>query len=61
MFSKVFTAALMGIDAHLIEVETHMEGNVPAYNLVGLPDNAVRESRERVISAIKNSGYRFIP
>ncbi len=61
MFSKVFTAALIGIDAHLIEVETHMEGNVPAYNLVGLPDNAVRESRERVISAIKNSGYRFIP
>jgi len=36
MFSKVYTAALMGINVHLIEVETHMEGNVPAYNLVGL-------------------------
>ena len=61
MFSKVYTAALMGIDAHLIEVETHMEGNVPSYSLVGLPDNAVRESRDRINSAIKNSGFRYLP
>jgi magnesium chelatase family protein len=60
MISKVFTAALMGIDAYPIEVETHIEGNVPFFGIVGLPDNAVRESRERVVSAIKNSGYRFV-
>ena len=59
MLSKVLTAAVHGIDAHPVEVETHMEGNVAGYNMVGLPDNAVRESRERVISAIKNSGFRF--
>jgi len=60
MISKVFTAALMGIDAYPVEVETHIEGNVPFFSIVGLPDNAVKESRERVVSAIKNSGFRFI-
>lgn len=59
MISKVFTAALMGIDAYKIEVETHTEGNTPYFGIVGLPDIAVRESRERVISAIKNSAYKF--
>jgi len=59
MLSKVRCAALHGIDAYIVEVETHMEGNVPYFGMVGLPDNAVRESRERVISAIKNSGYYF--
>ncbi|MCB0280983.1 MAG: YifB family Mg chelatase-like AAA ATPase [Calditrichaeota bacterium] len=60
MISKVYTAALMGIDAYQIEVETHTEGNVPYFGIVGLPDNAVKESRERVVSAIKNSGYKFV-
>jgi len=50
----------MGIDAYLVEVETHTEGNVPYFGIVGLPDNAVKESRERVVAAIKNSGYRFV-
>jgi len=59
MISKVYTAALMGIDAYRVEVETHTEGNVPFFGIVGLPDIAVKESRERVIAAIKNSGYRF--
>lgn len=59
MISKVYTAALMGIDAYKVEVETHTEGNVPYFGIVGLPDNAVKESRERVISAIKNSGFKF--
>jgi magnesium chelatase family protein len=49
----------MGIDAYQVEVEIHAEGNVPYFCIVGLPDNAVKESRERVISAIKNSGYKF--
>ena len=59
MLSKVQSAAVHGIDAYSIEVETHLEGNVAFFGIVGLPDNAVKESRERVISAIKNSGYRF--
>lgn len=59
MISKVYTAALMGIDAYTVEVETHIEGNVPFFGIVGLPDNAVRESRERVAAAGKNSGYDF--
>jgi magnesium chelatase family protein len=60
MISKVYTAALMGIDAYKVEVETHAEGNVPFFTIVGLPDNAIKESRERVVSAIKNSGYKFV-
>ena len=59
MLSVVKSAAVYGIDAFPVEVETHMEGNIPSFQLVGLPDNAVRESRERVISAIKNSGFAF--
>ncbi len=60
MISRVYSAALMGIDAYPVEVETHMEGNVPYFGIVGLPDNAVKESRERVVAAIKNSGYEFV-
>ena len=59
MLSKVLSAAVCGIDAYIVEIETHMEGNVPYFNIVGLPDNAIRESRERVIAAMKNSGYHF--
>ncbi len=59
MLSKVHSSAIHGIDAHLVDVETHMEGNVPSFGIVGLPDNTVRESRERVISAIKNCGFDF--
>ena len=43
----------------LVEVETHVEKQIPGFIIVGLPDNAVRESRERVIAAIKNSGYKI--
>ena len=59
MISKVFSSATYGIDAFLVEVETHSEKQVPAFTIVGLPDNAVKESRERVLAAIKNSGYAF--
>ena len=56
MFSKVFSGATFGIDAYLVEVETHAEKQLPGITIVGLPDNAVKESKERVIAAIKNSG-----
>lgn len=59
MFAKVYSAATYGIDAIIVEVETHLESQVPAFAIVGLPDSAVKESRERVIAAIKNSGYQF--
>ncbi len=49
----------MGIDAYLVEVETDLFPVLPAFAIVGLPDNAVKESKERVQSAIKNSGYLF--
>ena len=59
MLSKIFTSATYGIDAFLIEVETNVEKNVPNFTIVGLPDNAVKESKERVITAIKNCGFEF--
>jgi magnesium chelatase family protein len=59
MLSKIKSGAVQGIDAYIMEIETHMEGNVPSFSIVGLPDNAVRESRERVIAAIKNTGFLF--
>ncbi len=59
MISKVFSSATHGIDAYIVEIETNNEKHVPAFVVVGLPDNAVKESRERVMSAIKNSGFKF--
>jgi magnesium chelatase family protein len=59
MLSKVLSSATYGIEAYLVEVEAHVEKQVPGFIIVGLPDNAVKESRERVIAAIKNSGIDF--
>jgi len=59
MLSKIFSSATFGIDAFSVEVETHTERGIPGFIIVGLPDNAVKESRERVIAAIKNSGFEF--
>ena len=59
MFSKVLSGATFGIDAFLVEVETHSEKQIPSITIVGLPDNAVKESRERVTAAIKNSGIEL--
>lgn len=50
-----------GIDAFLVKVEVHLDSGLPTYTTVGLPDSAVRESRERVSAAIKNSGFLFPP
>jgi magnesium chelatase family protein len=59
MVSKILCAAVLGIDAYIVEVETHLESQVPKFFMVGLPEGAVREARERVSAAIKNSGFRF--
>lgn len=59
MFSKILSASTFGIDAYLVEVETHSEKQLPSITIVGLPDNAVKESKERVTAALKNSGFEF--
>ncbi|QQS35001.1 MAG: YifB family Mg chelatase-like AAA ATPase [Ignavibacteriales bacterium] len=59
MLSKIYSSATYGIDAYILEVETHVEKQIPNFIIVGLPDNAVKESRERVTAAIKNSGLEF--
>ncbi|RKY89926.1 magnesium chelatase [candidate division KSB1 bacterium] len=59
MLSKVLSSAVLGIDAYIIEVETNLESTVPSFSTVGLPDGAVKESKERVSAAIKNTGYIF--
>lgn len=56
MFSLLHSAGTLGVDAFLIEVETHVDNQIYSFNIVGLPDNAVKESRERIWAAIKNSG-----
>jgi magnesium chelatase family protein len=59
MISEVFTAATLGVDAFIVRVESHIENGLPNFHMVGLPDNAVKESRNRVAAAIKNSSYIF--
>lgn len=59
MHSRALSAAVLGIDAYVINVEVHLEGGQPYFNIVGLPDGAVRESRERVEAAIKNCNIYF--
>ncbi len=59
MVRTVSSAATHGIEGFVVAVETNLEGFIPGYITVGLPDNAVKESRERVLAAIKNSGYFF--
>ena len=57
--SVIYSRALSGVDAPLVEVETHLSNGLPAFNIVGLPETAVRESKDRVRSAILNSHFTF--
>ncbi len=59
MLSKVASFALSGLDGVPVTAETDINNGLPSYELVGLPDAAVKESRERVRSALKNSGRKF--
>jgi magnesium chelatase family protein len=59
MLAKVLSSAVIGIDAYIVEVEVDIAQGLPAFATVGLPEGAVRESKERVKAAIKNSGYHF--
>lgn len=57
MFVKLFGSAVQGVDAITITIEVDTPGGLPGYFIVGLPDNAVKESIERILSATKNTGY----
>lgn len=57
--SVVYSRALAGIEAPLVRVETHLANGLPSFNIVGLPETAVRESKDRVRSAIINSHFEF--
>ena len=59
MLAKVLSGALLGIDAYPVEVEVDIAQGLPQFATVGLPEGAVKESKDRVESAIKNSGYEF--
>lgn len=55
----VYSRASVGVDAPLISIEVHLARGLPCFHLVGLPEASVRESRERVRSALQNSGFEF--
>src|SRR6185295_13230902 len=57
MLSRVHSAAVLGIDARVLDVEVDVSDGLPCFNIVGLPDTSVREARERVRSALRNGGF----
>ena len=59
MLAKVYSSAVVGLEGVLVEAEIDIASGLPAFTIVGLGDTAVQESRERVRSAIRNSGYSF--
>ncbi len=61
MVSRMMSFGLIGLDAFPVTVEVDLSSGLPAFEIVGLPDAAVKESKERVRSAVINSGYKFPP
>jgi magnesium chelatase family protein len=59
MLAKVISGTVLGVDGCLVDVEVDIAMGLPAFTIVGLPEGAVRESKDRVRAAIKNSGYEF--
>lgn len=59
MLARIRSAAVLGIDAYLVDVETDIANGLPTFQTVGLPQGAVKEGRERVYAAIANTGYTF--
>ena len=59
MYSKINTCVLQGLNGSIVEVESDLSRGLPVFNIVGLPDTSIKESKERVRAAIKNSGYEF--
>jgi magnesium chelatase family protein len=59
MLAKVLSSAVIGIEGYVVEVEVDISQGLPSFSTVGLPEGAVRESKDRVKTSIKNSGYHF--
>lgn len=59
MFARLKSVGLFGIESYMIEVEADVSTGLPAFDIVGLPDTAVKESRDRVRAAVKNCGFKF--
>jgi magnesium chelatase family protein len=59
MLARVKSGALKGVDAYIVEVEVDLAPGLPAFTTVGLPETAVKEAKDRVRAALKNSGYQF--
>ncbi|MDO4594879.1 MAG: YifB family Mg chelatase-like AAA ATPase [Tissierellia bacterium] len=61
MYSKTKTVSLIGLNGNEIEVESDITSGLPAFNIVGLPDSSIKESKDRIRVALINSGYKFPP
>ena len=61
MLSTVLSGAVLGIDAYLVNVETDVASGLPSFAVVGLPQGAVKEGKERVVAALQNSGFQVPP
>ncbi|MET1040172.1 MAG: magnesium chelatase domain-containing protein, partial [Acidimicrobiales bacterium] len=59
MLASITSACLLGIDGHPVRVEVHLTSGLPGFAIVGLPDTACREARDRVRAAVANSGFEF--
>ncbi len=59
MYAQLVSSVVVGIDARFVEIQSDVTGGLPAFQVVGLPEKEVSESRERVRSSIKNSGFTF--
>ncbi len=59
MIAKIYSSCVIGVDAREVTVETDIGAGLPGFNIVGLPDTAIKESRDRIKAAIKNSGFLF--
>ena len=59
MFSMVKSVGIFGLNSYMLEIEADVSGGMPSFDVVGLPDTAVKESRDRVRAAIKNCGFTF--
>ena len=59
IIAQTNSATVLGIDAHLIEVEVNVYIGLSTFNIVGLPDGTIKESRNRVTTAVTNSGFKY--
>ena len=59
MLTIIKSISLIGIEGHKIEVQVDVSNNLPKWEIVGLPDTSIKESKERVKTAIKNSGFEL--